>query len=94
MPPPGFLDFVADRYVQAKSAMKDHRNKNDLLMMDSSKIRGEKEKYRNKVKEYTHYSIGRKVPESFQKFTPKEIDSRNLLIKSPSILRILTKWTE
>lgn len=42
-------------------------------MKDSSKIRQEKEKYRNKVKEYTHYAIGRKVPESFQPYSNKEI---------------------
>ena len=68
--PPGFLDFVTDRYVQAKSAFKDNR-KTDQFMKDSSKIRIEKEKYRNKVKEYTQFTIGRKVSESYQPYTSK-----------------------
>lgn len=86
------LDFVTDRYVRAKSAIREYPPAGGF-MKDSSKVRQEKEKYRNKVKEYTHYAIGRKVPESYQPYTNKEIESANMAIKSPSVLRILTKWT-
>lgn len=58
---PGLLDFVTDRYVRAKSALKEYPQA-DRLMKDSSKIRQDKDRYRNRVKEYTHYAIGRKVP--------------------------------
>ena len=52
-----------------KSSVRDNANG---VMKDSSKIRQiEKEKYRNKVKEFTHYQIGRKIPETVSKFTDK-----------------------
>jgi len=47
-----------------------------------------------KVKQYTSYLIGRKIPESFTKYTDDEIKSKNMIIKSPEVLRILTKWCE
>ena len=71
--PPGFLDFVTDRYVQPKSNIKDNHRKTDHFLKDSSKIIIEKEKYRNKVKEYTQIAIGRKIPESYRKYTAKDI---------------------
>jgi hypothetical protein len=46
------------------------------------------------VKDYTHYLIGRKISENTPKYTQKEIQSKNMPIKSPTILRILTKWCE
>jgi uncharacterized protein (UPF0128 family) len=52
----------------------------------------EKEKYKSKVKEYTHYLIGRKIPEDTPTYSQIEVDSGNISIKSPTILRILTKW--
>jgi len=50
--------------------------------------------YMEKVKQYTSYLIGRKIPESFTKYTDDEIKSKNMIIKSPEVLRILTKWCE
>ena len=53
-----------------------------------------KEKYEEKVKAYTNYLIGRKISENAVPYTEEEINSKNLVIKSPAILRILTKWCE
>ena len=53
-----------------------------------------KEQYKSDVKEYTDYLIGRKVPENTPNFTQKQIRNRNITMKSPTILRILTKWCE
>lgn len=36
---------------------------------DERKMEDEKEKYRSKVKEYTHYLIGRKIAESTPNFS-------------------------
>lgn len=38
--------------------------------------------------------IGRKISENTPQFTEQEITGQNLIIKSPAILRILTKWCE
>jgi uncharacterized protein (UPF0128 family) len=38
----------------------------------------EKEKYRAKAKEYTHYLIGRKISENAPLFTPAEIENGNI----------------
>lgn len=57
-------------------------------------LAGNKEKYKEQVKEYTHYAIGRKISKNIQTYTEEEITSGHLTIKSPSILRILTKWCE
>jgi glutaredoxin-related protein len=56
---PNVVDFIADRIGRnMKSSLKDA-----LPMKDSSKIRQiEREKYRSKVREYTEFKIGRKVP--------------------------------
>ena len=56
--------------------------------------RSESEKYKLNVKEYTHFLIGRKIPEDVPIFSEKEIKSMSIDIKSPSMLRILTKWCE
>lgn len=43
----------------------------------------EVEKYREKVHEYTHYDIGRKIPESVPCFSEEEIRGGHLVTKSP-----------
>lgn len=53
-----------------------------------------KEKYTAQVKEYTHYAIGRKISKNVPIYSEEEITSGHLIIKSPSILRIITKWCE
>lgn len=50
------------------------------------------EKYAAKVKEYTHYAIGRKISKNVAVYSEEEIQSGHLTIKSPAVLRILTKW--
>ena len=52
------------------------------------------EKYEAQVREYTHYAIGRKISKNVETYTEEEINSGHLTIKSPAILRILTKWTD
>ena len=52
------------------------------------------EKYKEKVKEYTEFLIGRKISENTPQYTEEEIENKNMKIKSPAILRILTKWCE
>ena len=46
------------------------------------------------VKQYTSYLIGRKISENTPMYTEEEIKSGYLSIKSPAILRILTKWCD
>lgn len=58
------------------------------------KDQAEKEKYKEKVKAYTNYLIGRKVSENVDLFNEGEIENEHLVVKHPSILRILTKWCE
>lgn len=53
-----------------------------------------KEVYKEQVREYTHYAIGRKISKNIQTYSEEEIQSGHLNIKSPAILRILTKWCE
>lgn len=66
----------------------------ETLVSVLKKEESEKEKYKARVKEYTHYLIGRKIPEAIENFTEKEIANGNVSMKSPAILRILTKWCE
>jgi len=50
--------------------------------------------YREKVKAYSYYLIGRKIPKNTPKYTEDEIKSGIFFVKSPAILRIITKWLE
>ena len=54
----------------------------------------EEEEYEEKVKSYTKFIIGRKTEEDTPLFSEDEIRSGNLVIKTPSILRIMAKWFE
>jgi hypothetical protein len=55
---------------------------------------GQKREYREKVKQYTSYLIGRKVNENVSPFSEEEVEAKGIEIKSTAILRILTKWCE
>ena len=44
------------------------------------------------MKEYTSYAIGGKISKNVATFSEEEISTGYLKIKSPAILRILTKW--
>ena len=46
------------------------------------------------MKEYTSFLIGRKISENTPIYSDDEIKSRYLSIKTPAILRILTKWCD
>lgn len=48
--------------------------------------------YREKVKGYSSYVIGRKIPKNTIRYSSKEIQFGVFFVKSPSILRIITKW--
>ena len=50
--------------------------------------------YREKVKTYSSYLIGRKIPKNTPKYTKNEIQYGVFFVKVPSILRIITKWFE
>ena len=52
------------------------------------------EKYAEQVKDYTHYVIGRKISKNVPVYSDSEIEEGHLTIKSPAVLRILTKWCE
>jgi hypothetical protein len=52
------------------------------------------EVYEQKVKTYTSFLIGRKISQNTDFFTEEQINSKIITIKSPAILRILTKWCE
>ena len=50
--------------------------------------------YRDKVSSYSHYVIGRKIPKNTPQYNDLEIQHGVFFVKSPSILRIITKWVE
>ena len=50
--------------------------------------------YKSKVKNYSSYAIGRKIPKNTPKYTDQEIQYGVFFVKAPSILRIITKWVE
>ena len=50
--------------------------------------------YREKVKSYSSYLIGRKIPKNTPRYTKNEIQYGVFFVKAPSILRIITKWFE
>jgi len=52
------------------------------------------EKYAAMVKDYTAYVIGRKISKNIEIYSEEEINGGHLMIKSPAILRILTKWAD
>ena len=52
------------------------------------------EEYEKKVKKYTSFLIGRKISQNTELFTEEQINSKIITIKSPTILRIMTKWCE
>ena len=54
----------------------------------------QRDKYAHKVEQYTQYAIGRKLSDSTKFFDEKEIESQNIRIESPQMLRVLTKWCE
>ena len=85
------------------SSLKLHTKKSDLMResenVDSYKDRIQrkyehKEQYKAAVKEYTSILIGRKIPENCPTFNEKEIENGKMIVKSPKILRMLTKWCE
>jgi hypothetical protein len=53
-----------------------------------------KAQYRDKVKSYTSYSIGKKLPESTRPFTDDEVASHNISVENPQVLRLISKWCE
>jgi hypothetical protein len=71
------------------------KKQSSVLDVEETKQKeADRQKYSKKVKEYTHYRIGRKLSENVAPYTEQEINGQNLIIKSPAILRILTKWCE
>lgn len=50
--------------------------------------------YRDKVKSYTKFLIGRKISKNIAKYTDEEIKDGIFFVKSSATLRIITKWVE
>ena len=50
--------------------------------------------YRDKVKSYTKFLIGRKISKNIAKYTDEEIKDGIFVVKSSATLRIITKWVE
>lgn len=44
------------------------------------------------MRQYTEYSVGRKVPEGTRTYSEKETHTMNITFKSPAVLRILEEW--
>jgi hypothetical protein len=53
----------------------------------------EAKEYKEKVMNYTHYKIGRKISPSTELYSDKEIETEIFDVRNSSILRLLTKWT-
>lgn len=52
----------------------------------------EDQMYFEKVKTYTKFLIGRKINKNTPLYADPEIDNSVFFVKSPSVLRIITKW--
>lgn len=61
---------------------------------DRGKETNEDQLYFEKVKSYTKYLIGRKVNKNTPLYSEPEIQNGVFFVKSPSVLRIITKWVE
>lgn len=48
--------------------------------------------YKEKVKAYTSYKIGRKISKNNLLYTEEEIEDGIFFVKSTGVLRIITKW--
>ena len=72
----------------------DFEDKKSFLKEKKPEDEKELQKYKEKVKAYTDYKIGRKLSENTPKFTETEIKSSNLNIKSSALMRVITKWCE
>lgn len=46
------------------------------------------------MRQYTEYSVGRKVPEGTGTYSEKEAQTMNITFKSPAVLRILEEWCD
>ena len=53
-----------------------------------------KAKYRENVKQYTNYRIGKKLSDSIKEFTQADIETGNLQLGNPSLKRVALKWCE
>lgn len=69
------ISVAFQNQMQRKVTLDDNMKKEGL-----KKKEVEKEKYRTKVKEYTNYKIGRKLPESTRTYSNEEIMSHNIKI--------------
>jgi hypothetical protein len=88
-----FYDFMQKSFEQIES--RDWMDGN--VSSNKSEELGKKvedEKYRARVKAYTSWVIGRKISENVSQYSEAEISSMHMMIKSPAVLRILTKWCE
>lgn len=84
-------------WVTNKTEQEEKEQIKKELQMTQSVVKedlAEKEKYKEKVKAYTSYLIGRKVSENVDLFKEGDIENEHLVVKHSSILRILTKWCE
>lgn len=88
------VDYLIDKRSRRNGSREGGYQLERAFMKDSSKLRTEREKYRQQVREYSHFLIGRKVSANAGLFSEREIASKNMKIRSPSILRMLTKWCE
>jgi hypothetical protein len=50
--------------------------------------------YFERVKSYTKFLIGRKISKNTCKYSDPEIENGEFFVKSPAVLRIITKWME
>jgi hypothetical protein len=72
-----------------------NQNQNQTLEdQETTKMKTKKEEYKQKVKAYTSFLIGRKISQNTEPFTDDQINSKSITIENPAILRILTKWCE
>lgn len=88
--------WMNERSIQSMKNITEEEKK-EKIKIDTQNIASDgskKEKYAAAVKEYTHYAIGRKISKNVPIYSEEEILSGHLVIKSPAILRILTKWCE
>ena len=84
------LNLTLNNLVQKKTTIDENLLKSEYIKLKERK----KSSYEEKVRQYTHYKIGKKMPESTRLFSEDEITSHRLKIENPQTLRILTKWCE
>lgn len=88
-----FFRFMRNTFEEVFLPIHKRRNPNDADPQPNSyQMQHDDLVYKDKVKSYTKYLIGRKISKNTAKYTDEEIEDGIFFVKSSGVLRIITKW--